>query len=510
MTHATVLDIIAYGAWKGGQVVDNSIYAHTEMTFKGGIPVNPQTIEDRIGVRSRVAAAADARISVEALQDLLDTAAIDPSRIKVVIGATNVGEDLYDPGPLVRYAYDLLRPHAPQALVFDLYAGCPGFNVSVELTFMLALTGALQRDDLAIIIGAENIHRAKPFRPNDTSNIIFGDDAMATALEIKETMTPNGRHWIEGEKEIAIEGDYADAVARTIHGMIGGTRLDGIIVDNQLGEVIHRVPALAARVQHALVLLQHPEVEAGRTFERFRDALDFYNLNVQSFAFDIMTLTADQSYVNDIARAYISSGRHHAVAAVYMGSDNRAMVRVHRGEGFPRWVPKQGIVDAHTRTHGCFGQYIHATKEDGCVWGNMDGKGVFLYATHGAPPHLSALLERNRLTLDDIELLVEHQSNFAMIPLTLDQLFDGRGQYTKQAVADFVDQRMITNIHNRGNCSVVCMQRLPYDLQRGSLQPDVVQGFRINGNVQRLKDAKTVLYDSVGAGMVRSSFLRRL
>jgi len=510
LTHAAILDIIAYGAWNGGQVVDNSIYAHTEMTFKGGIPVNPQTIEERIGVRSRVAASADARISVDALQDLLDTAAIDPSRIKIVIGATNVGEDLYDPGPLVRYSYDLLKPHAPHALVFDLYAGCPGFNVSVELVFMLALTGALQRDDLAIIIGAENIHRAKPFRPNDTSNIIFGDDAMATALEIRATMSPRGRHWIDAEAECAVHGDYADAIARTIHGMIGVTRLDGIIIDNQLGELIHRVPALAARVQHALVLLQYPQTEAERTFDRFKDALDFYDRTVQSFAFDIMTLTADPSHVNDIAGAYIRSGRHKAVAAVYMGNDNRAVVRVHRGEGFSRQIPEKGIVDAHTRTHGCFGQYIYATKEDGCVWGNMDGKGVFLYATHGAPAHLSALLKRNRLTLDDIELLVEHQSNFAMIPLTLDQLFDGARPDTKQAVADFVDQRMITNIHNRGNCSVVCMQRLPYDLQCGSLQPDIVQGFRINGNVKRLKDAKTVLYDSVGAGMLRSAFLRRL
>jgi len=510
LTRAAVLDIVAYGAWHGGQVVDNSIYDDTGMTFKGGIPVNPQTIEERIGVRSRVAASADARISVDALQDLLDTAAIDPSRIKIVIGATNVGEDLDDPGPLVRYPYALLQSLSPGALVFDLYAGCPGFNVSVELIFMLALTGTLQQNDLAIIVGAENVHRAKPFRPDDTANIIFGDDAMATALEIKATMAPEGRHWIDAEVECAVHGDYAEAVARAIHGMIGNTHLDGIIIDNQLGEVIHRVPALAARVQYALVLLQHPETKARQTFDRFKDALDFYDRNVQSFAFDIMTLTGDQAHVNDIATAYIRSGRHQAVAAVYMGNNDQAVVRVHRGEEFARTIPKKGIVDAHTRTHGCFGNYIYATKEDGRVWGQMDGKGVFLYATQGANAHLSALLKRNQLTLDDIELLVEHQSNFAMIPLTLDQLIDGTRSDNKEAVAAFVEQRMITNIHNRGNCSVVCMQRLPYDLHRGSLQPDVVQGFRINGNVKRLKDAKTVLYDSVGAGMLRSSFLQRL
>jgi 3-oxoacyl-[acyl-carrier-protein] synthase III len=506
----SVLEIVAYGAWNGGRVVDNAIYADSGMTFKGGIPVNPQTIEERIGVRSRVAAPEDARIGVEALQNLLDTAAIDFSRVKIVIGATNVGEDMDDPGPLVSYPYALLRSYAPQALVFDLYAGCPGFNVSVELILMLALTGRLRQGDLAIIVGAENVHRAKPFRPDDTANIIFGDDAMATALEIRGTMAPAGRHWIEAEATATIEGDYAGAIAHAIHRLIGTTHLDGIIIDNQLGKLIYRAPALAARVQHALCLLQHPETEERQTFTRFKDALDFYDSQVQSFAFDIMTTTADPAHVNDIAEAYISSGRHKAVAAVFMGRDNCLTVRVHCGEGFACQIPAKGIVDAHTRTHGCFGSYIYASIEDNKVWGNMDGKGVFLYATQGANAHLFTLLKRNNLALDDIELLIEHQSNFAMIPLTLEQLIDGARPDKRQVVADFVENRMIVNIHTRGNCSVVCMPRLPYDLQRGVLKPDTLQGFRINGNCQRLKEAKVILNDSVGAGMLRSSFLQRL
>jgi 3-oxoacyl-[acyl-carrier-protein] synthase III len=510
LTGKSVLEIVAYGAWNGGRVVDNSIYADSGMTFKGGIPVNPQTIEERVGVRSRVAAPEDARIGVEALQNLLDTAALDFSRVKIVIGATNVGEDMDDPGPLVSYPYSLLQSYAPQALVFDLYAGCPGFNVSIELILMLALTGRLRKDDLAVIVGAENVHRAKPFRPDDTANIIFGDDAMATALAIRATMTPQGRHWIDAEAASTIEGDYAGAVAELLHRLIGSTHLDGIIIDNQLGQLIHRVPALAARVQHELVLLQYPEIAERQTFTRFKEALEFYDSQVQSFAFDIMTTTADPALVNDMAEAFVSSGRHEAVAAVFVGRDNRLAVRVHRGEGFARLMPEKGIVDALTRTHGCFGNYIYATKEDKRVWGTMDGKGVFLYATQGANAHFSTLLKRNNLALDDIELLVEHQSNFAMIPLTLEQLIDGARPDKREAVTDFVEQRMIINIHNRGNCSVVCMPRLPYDLHRGALQPDTLQGFRINAKVERLKEAKIILNDSVGAGMTRSSFLQRL
>ncbi len=97
-----------------------------------------------------------------------------------------------------------------------------------------------------------------------------------------------------------------------------------------------------------------------------------------------------------------------------------------------------------------------------------------------------------------------------MIPLTLAQLSVLDPQQIKEMVADLIANKMVTSVHERGNCSVVCMQRLPYDLMRGALQPDSLQGFEINRNLDRLKEAKLILNDSVGAGMARSSFLHRL
>ncbi len=185
MSNDSVLEIVASGAWNGGTVVDNSIYEQKQWQFKGGIPVNHKTIEERMGVRTRKVAGTDERIGVTALQDLLEKNDIDLSRVKLVIGATNVGDDKYDPGPLIKYPYETIRQHCPDARVFDLYAGCPGFNVSVELAFMLSLNGFLEAGDISIIVGAENIHRAKAFPPGDTANIIFGDDALATALQGK-------------------------------------------------------------------------------------------------------------------------------------------------------------------------------------------------------------------------------------------------------------------------------------------------------------------------------------
>jgi 3-oxoacyl-[acyl-carrier-protein] synthase III len=146
-------------------------------------------------------------------------------------------------------------------------------------------------------------------------------------------------------------------------------------------------------------------------------------------------------------------------------------------------------------------------RED--LYGKMNGKGVFLHATRGAKYHLDALMSPNSLTMDDIDLFIEHQANFAMIPLTLEQVLKSGQKDLKSTVPEVIADKMVTNIQVRGNCSVVCMQRLPYDLQRGALQPDKIQGYLVNQNLERLKHAKTILYDSIGAGMTRSSFLQR-
>ena len=98
MLNDSILEIIAQGAWNGGTVQDNSIYENKGMFFKGDIPVNDKSIQDRMGVKTRVVAPEDERIGVTSMSALLEENQLDPSRIKLVIGATNVGEDKYDHG----------------------------------------------------------------------------------------------------------------------------------------------------------------------------------------------------------------------------------------------------------------------------------------------------------------------------------------------------------------------------------------------------------------------------
>ena len=504
----SVLEIIAYGAWNGGKVVDNSIYEEKGLSFKGGIPVTNETIEERIGVRRRKVAPLDERIGVSALQDLMDTAEIDPARIKVVIGATNVGDDKNDPGPLIRYPYGIIREYCPQALVFDLLAGCPGFNVSVEIDLALSLTGFLKAGDISIIVGAENIHRARAFKPDDTSNIIFGDDALATALETKVSKTATGQYSNQRKTSFTIGNDTAPELALKIFELIGSTKIDGLIIDNQIGDLMHKVPSTASRVQHELVELAYPEEAAQGTFQKFKGAIDFYDQHVKSFAYDIMSLDANADLVETIAKAYVESGKYKTVVSVFLGSDRTGTITLHQGHDYVFERPRTGIIDTITRTHGCFAKYIQAIEDEGELWGDMDGKGVFLYATRGAKACLHDLLTPNGLNIEDLDLIIEHQANFAMLPLTLEQVLDKEPAELKAAVADVLANKMITNIHERGNCSVVCMQRLPYDLQRSALTPDNIQGFGINQNLDALRNANIILNDSVGAGMTRSAFLQ--
>jgi hypothetical protein len=262
-------------------------------------------------------------------------------------------------------------------------------------------------------------------------------------------------------------------------------------------------------VQARLVELMAPDRASDGTFGRFKHALEYYDQNVGSFAYDIMSMDADPERVKGFARAYVESGKYRAIASIFLSRQLTFDVAIHRGHGFVFHRPSRDVIDTSTRTHGCFADYIRVGGEGKDIFGFIDGKGVFLYATRGATTHVKQLLASNGLAIDDIDLLIEHQANFAMIPATLEQVFNDGREDVKGDVARFIAHNMVTNIHERGNCSVVCMQRLPYDLDRGALKQDMIQGFVVNENLDELRKAKTVLYDSVGAGMTRSSFLVR-
>jgi hypothetical protein len=360
-------------------------------------------------------------------------------------------------------------------------------------------------------VGAENIHRCKAFKPKNTSNIIFGDDSIATALETMSSVDLPENSIETRSYQGVLKPDLSDQLAQLteiICDLNGSDKIDGILIDNKLGILPQRVPATASRLQHALV--EHNHAEQVAQANGFKDLLALYDSRVDSFAFDINTLSDDPELVKTFAQAYIRAGKHRNMVSIYLRQDYSVEVTVHKGDSFVFKRPDKGIVDARTRTHGCFASYIQAVSRDGELFGEMNGKGVFLYATRGARNHIEALLGENDLTMKKLDLLIEHQANFAMLPLTLGQVLANGQPDLKADVVDYLANKMITNIHERGNCSVVCMQRLPYDLAKGALKPDTINGMPINRNLEKLQSAKIILNDSVGAGMTRSSFIQRL
>jgi len=173
-----------------------------------------------------------------------------------------------------------------------------------------------------------------------------------------------------------------------------------------------------------------------------------------------MTLDAKTERVEQIAGTYVASGKYKNVVSVYLAPD-AGTITLHNGANYTFERPQKGIIDTLTRTHGCFADYIQAISDKDEIFGDMDGKGVFLYATRGAKTLLNKLFSSNGIQIEDIDLLIEHQANFAMIPLTLGQILDHAPAEKKKVVADLVANKLVTNVHERGNCSVVCMQRLP-------------------------------------------------
>ena len=70
MKQQSVIEIKASGAWNGGTLTDNSIYENKGMFFKGNTPVNMKSIEERIGIRTRMVAPDDVRIGVHRASEL--------------------------------------------------------------------------------------------------------------------------------------------------------------------------------------------------------------------------------------------------------------------------------------------------------------------------------------------------------------------------------------------------------------------------------------------------------
>jgi len=81
------------------------------------------------------------------------------------------------------------------------------------------------------------------------------------------------------------------------------------------------------------------------------------------------------------------------------------------------------------------------------------------------------MLAANQLTLRDIDLLIEHQANFAMLPLTLEQvLADEKPQSARTSPGSWLRRWSSTSMSGATARWSAC-SGLPYDLARGASNP---------------------------------------
>ena len=113
---------------------------------------------------------------------------------------------------------------------------------------------------------------------------------------------------------------------------------------------------------------------------------------------------------------------------VLFGDGAGAVLLEEAGEG------EQGIIDFMLRSDGNGGQYLYMpgggslnpasmeTVQKKMHYVHQDGKNVFKYAVRGMAEISQQILDRNKLTANDLKLYIPHQANLRIIRAALEKL----------------------------------------------------------------------------------------
>lgn len=200
----------------------------------------------------------------------------------------------------------------------------------------------------------------------------------------------------------------ADALS---HAGISADKVDLVIVGTVTGD--YTFPSVATLVQKELGI-------------------------TRGFAFDVSAACSGFIYALDLADLYIKSGR--ASCALVIGSDTFSRILdwhdrsscVLFGDGAGAVVLQAqntniGVQYCSIHSDGrYFGSLrtsggVSTTKSSGTVM--MDGRGVFKFAVEIFTDSLKKLLEDNKISADDVDLLIPHQANYRII----DKLIENSG-----------------------------------------------------------------------------------
>ncbi|MGB4961186.1 MAG: beta-ketoacyl-ACP synthase III [Saprospiraceae bacterium] len=200
-----------------------------------------------------------------------------------------------------------------------------------------------------------------------------------------------------------------------------------------------------------------------------------------AFGFDINAACSGFLYALTVGAKFIETGTYKKViiigadkmSSIVDYSDRTTCIIFGDGAGGVLLEPSSdgnGVIDAVLKSDGAGREFLHMkaggslrpasletiSNKEHFVF--QDGKPVFKAAVNGMVNTVKQVLERNHLTIDDIDWLVPHQANMRIINSVGDML-------------DFPKEKVMKNIEKYGNTTAgtlpLCLWEYEHQLKRG-------------------------------------------
>lgn len=199
-------------------------------------------------------------------------------------------------------------------------------------------------------------------------------------------------------------------------------------------------------------------------------------LGIKAFAFDINAACSGFIYALTIATSFVKNGTHKKVIVVgadKMSSivdytDRQTCILFGDGAGAVLVEPTTenlGVIDAVNYADGVGRQYLYQTAGGSCKPASFDsiaakehfihqeGQAVFKYAVKNMADVAVEIMERNKLTFDDIAWLVPHQANIRIIEAVANRMGIGK-------------EKVMLNISKYGNTTGATIPLCLWDFEK--------------------------------------------